>query len=170
MRARILDKSRREWRDKGYSVYDESKEGIPISMEDLAGTLSSFGPSPLIYAARTGILPTDQECEDYIALWRVIGYYIGTIMKSLPASVQHANLYVEALTRTSSMITLVMPIRPRGSTAAPSLTFSLARRIHHLHANSPLPSSYRIKTRSLLFNIPNQPSGIHTAVVRHYLC
>ena len=77
MRKRILDKSRSEWKSLGHSIYDERIDGIPISQEDMAGTLTAFSTAPLTGLIKHGVNPTLQECEDYTALWRVIGYYLG---------------------------------------------------------------------------------------------
>ena len=77
MRRRLLEKSRREWGTKGFSVYNEKVEGIPISQEDMVATLNSFASAPLLCMIKTGLTPLPQECEDWTALWRVIGYYLG---------------------------------------------------------------------------------------------
>jgi hypothetical protein len=77
MRRRLLEKSRREWETKGFSVYNEKVEGIPISQEDMVSTLNSFTSAPLLCLIKTGLTPLPQECEDWTALWRVIGYYLG---------------------------------------------------------------------------------------------
>jgi len=52
-------------------------EGIPISQEDMVATLNSFASAPLLCMTKTGLTPLPQECEDWTALWRVIGYYLG---------------------------------------------------------------------------------------------
>ena len=77
MRQRILEKSRREWEATGFSLYNEKSEGIPISQEDMISTLNSFTSAPLLCMVKTGITPLPEECEDWTALWRVIGYYFG---------------------------------------------------------------------------------------------
>jgi hypothetical protein len=77
MRRRILEKSRHEWKTKGYSRYDEKVDGIPISQEDFVATHCAFASSPLLSLVKVGITPTLQECEDWTALWRVIGYLFG---------------------------------------------------------------------------------------------
>jgi len=77
MRARLLAKSRKDFETTGFSRYDEKTEGVPISMEDMVCTLNAFSNCPLLCLAKGGITPTSQECEDWTALWRVIGYYFG---------------------------------------------------------------------------------------------
>lgn len=77
MRQRILEKSRREWEATGFSLYNEKSDGIPISQEDMISTLNSFTSAPLLCMVKTGITPLPEECEDWTALWRVIGYYFG---------------------------------------------------------------------------------------------
>lgn len=59
------------------AVYDLEKNGIPINQEDLLGTLCAFSTAPLAMLQRIGISPTAQEREDYTALWRHLGFYMG---------------------------------------------------------------------------------------------
>ncbi|OCL08827.1 hypothetical protein AOQ84DRAFT_292358, partial [Glonium stellatum] len=77
MRQRILEKSKREWETKGFSQYNEESDRIPISQEDMVSTPNSFTSAPLFCMAKMGIAPLPQECEDWTALWRAIGYYFG---------------------------------------------------------------------------------------------
>lgn len=77
MRRRLLDQTRYQLKTKGHSIYDTSKEGVPISQEDMVGTLTSFAAVPLICLQKYGVTPSQQECEDWTALWQVIGYYLG---------------------------------------------------------------------------------------------
>jgi len=77
MRRRILEKSRQEWAVKGFSVYNAEIDGIPISQEDMVATFTAFCTAPLLCLTKAGISPLPMECEDFMALWRVIGYYFG---------------------------------------------------------------------------------------------
>lgn len=77
MRRRILEKVRSDWKTNSYAPYDEARDGVPISQEDYTATLTAFATAPLVSLRKMGIAPSQQECEDYTALWKVIGYYIG---------------------------------------------------------------------------------------------
>ncbi|KAG8691511.1 hypothetical protein FRC11_002407 [Ceratobasidium sp. 423] len=57
--------------------YDFNTDGYPINQEDLAATLASFCTAPLFCLTRLGYYPPVSEQEDYLALWRHIGYYMG---------------------------------------------------------------------------------------------
>ncbi|ETS59903.1 hypothetical protein PaG_05873 [Moesziomyces aphidis] len=61
----------------GQAIYDVEKNGMPINQEDLLGTLCAFSSAPLAMLQKIGITPTAQEREDYIALWRHVGFYMG---------------------------------------------------------------------------------------------
>ncbi|EME39927.1 hypothetical protein DOTSEDRAFT_82677 [Dothistroma septosporum NZE10] len=61
----------------GYSIFDERAEGIPISQADMIFTLTAFSTAPMHCLRKAGITPTKQECEDWTALWRVTGFYLG---------------------------------------------------------------------------------------------
>ncbi|KAF8761851.1 hypothetical protein RHS01_00833 [Rhizoctonia solani] len=77
-RRRIMERVRHpELTGGGLPRYDFSVDGYPINQEDLAGTLSSFCTAPLFCMERLGYHPPLFEKEDYLALWRHIGYYMG---------------------------------------------------------------------------------------------
>lgn len=63
---------------KGKSYYDVEKLGVPINDLDSMGTIAAFSAT-LIWVSlpRQGIWLSEQEKEDYIALWRYLGYLLG---------------------------------------------------------------------------------------------
>ncbi|KAL4867101.1 hypothetical protein BDV12DRAFT_198581 [Aspergillus spectabilis] len=59
--------------------YDLEAFGIPISDLDCIGTINTFSTSVVwIGLPRQGIYPREQEIDDYLALWRLVAYYMGT--------------------------------------------------------------------------------------------
>ncbi|KAI9799272.1 MAG: hypothetical protein M1833_004150 [Piccolia ochrophora] len=59
--------------------YSVEKWGIPINDLDSIGTISTFSATLIwISFPRQGIWLRKQEIEDYLALWRLIAYYLGT--------------------------------------------------------------------------------------------
>lgn len=65
--------------DKRSTYYDVTKNGVPINDLDAIGTICSFAPTVVwIGLPRQGIFLSEQEISDYIALWRLVAYYIGT--------------------------------------------------------------------------------------------
>ena len=105
MRMRIRKKIQGEVKRGNDVPFDEARDGTPISQEAYSATLTSFATTPLINLVKVGITPSPQECEDYTALWRVIGYYLG---KLCPVRFVYAlfnpssNLTVQVLTKTFS--------------------------------------------------------------------
>ncbi|KAL9936785.1 hypothetical protein V8E36_004020 [Tilletia maclaganii] len=59
------------------NLYDEVLNGVPINQEDLLATLASFSSSPLLCIGRMGHYVSAQEREDYVSLWRHVGFYMG---------------------------------------------------------------------------------------------
>ncbi|KFY60268.1 hypothetical protein V497_03758 [Pseudogymnoascus sp. VKM F-4516 (FW-969)] len=59
--------------------YDVEEFGTPINDIDSIGTISTFS-AQLVWIAlpAQGIYMREQEIEDYIALWRLVAYYMGT--------------------------------------------------------------------------------------------
>lgn len=59
--------------------YNIEKWGIPISDLDCMATIHTFSTSVVwMGLPRQGIWPLEQEVVDYIALWRLVAYYMGT--------------------------------------------------------------------------------------------
>ncbi|CAK1363021.1 unnamed protein product [Cercospora beticola] len=85
MRSRLLARVRGQMSKLPDPPYREDRDGVPLSQEDMAGTLASFSGAPLLNVMKVGIMPSLQECEDYTALWRVIGYYMGIDTEILSA-------------------------------------------------------------------------------------
>ncbi|KAE8154197.1 hypothetical protein BDV25DRAFT_126677 [Aspergillus avenaceus] len=59
--------------------YDVKKYGIPINDLDCIATINTFSTSVVwVGLPRLGIFLRDQEIDDYIALWRLVAFYMGT--------------------------------------------------------------------------------------------
>lgn len=59
--------------------YDIDQYGTPVSDLDCIGTINTFCSSVVwLGLPRQGIYLSEQEIEDYIALWRLVAYYMGT--------------------------------------------------------------------------------------------
>jgi hypothetical protein len=60
------------------TYYDVQKYGLPINDLDSLGTIHTFS-STVIWMGlpRQGIHLSDQETTDYIALWRLVAFYMG---------------------------------------------------------------------------------------------
>lgn len=78
VRRRILNLA--ETRPEYYSV---EKHGVPVNDMDCIGTIGTFS-SLLIWLGlpRQGIFMREDEAADYIALWRLVAYYMGTPTES----------------------------------------------------------------------------------------
>lgn len=59
------------------SKYSIERDGIPINQEDLAATLASFSSAPLWCLQRMGMAPSPLERNQFIALWRHVGFFMG---------------------------------------------------------------------------------------------
>ena len=77
MRARLKTRSTGQMKAGGHCPWDLVARGVPINQQQMLGTLATFCPAPPISAGKNGCMPLPSECEDYCALWRVIGYYMG---------------------------------------------------------------------------------------------
>ncbi|KAG9126430.1 hypothetical protein FRC07_003490 [Ceratobasidium sp. 392] len=76
-RRRIMERLERHQVKPGTPSYDFDADGYPINQEDLAATLASFSVAPLWCLARQGYYASLSEQEDFLALWRHIGFYMG---------------------------------------------------------------------------------------------
>ncbi|CAG8110906.1 unnamed protein product [Penicillium nalgiovense] len=65
--------------DQNPEYYDVNKYGTPVSDLDCIGTINTFCSSVVwLGLPRQGIYPSQRETDDYIALWRLVAYYMGT--------------------------------------------------------------------------------------------
>ncbi|KAF9990304.1 hypothetical protein BGZ75_002618 [Mortierella antarctica] len=73
VRSRLLKISRAHSR-----YYNLEEHGVPINQEDLLGTLFSFSNTMWrVMETRMDVHMTTQEREDYLHLWRYVGYMMG---------------------------------------------------------------------------------------------
>ena len=76
MRARLKETIARQLKAKGSSPWNP-EQGLPLNQQQMATTLATFCPAPPLSSGKIGCMPLPAECEDYCALWRVIGFYLG---------------------------------------------------------------------------------------------
>lgn len=74
VRRRILDLA-----EQKPEYYDKQKHGIPINDLDSIATINTFSTTVVwMGLPRQGVYLSKQEVEDYVALWRLVAYYMGT--------------------------------------------------------------------------------------------
>lgn len=77
--------------------YDVAKYGTPVNDLDCIGTINTFCSSVVwLGLPRQGIFLKQQEIEDYIALWRLVAYYMGTPTKPFESTAK-ARAMMESL-------------------------------------------------------------------------
>jgi len=64
--------------------------GVPINQEDMAGTNLAFSLVILMGLQQSGIILSDKQKEDFIFLWRYIGYQLAIEEELLPATFREA--------------------------------------------------------------------------------
>ena len=64
--------------------------GLPINQEDMAGTNLAFSYIILLGLQKSGFILTEKEKEDFLFLWRYIGYQLNVDQELLPDSFQQA--------------------------------------------------------------------------------
>ncbi|KAH7344792.1 hypothetical protein B0J17DRAFT_15315 [Rhizoctonia solani] len=137
-RRRIMERLRHPELSTEGSIprYDFDADGYPINQEDLAATLSSFCSAPLICLTRLGYHPSISEQEDYIALWRHIGYYMGIDPEIL--SGHFSSLSVNNKFLASTVVHLLESPGPEdGGLPPPTMPI-----IHAVSNRPPFPSSF----------------------------
>jgi hypothetical protein len=100
VRRRILQLATGEGK-KGRRYYDVGQHGVPVNDLDSIGTIAAFSAT-LIWVSfpRQGIYLTSREKEDFVALWRYVGYLLGTPTDPYFASVTQAKAIMESLMMT----------------------------------------------------------------------
>jgi uncharacterized protein (DUF2236 family) len=79
--------------------WHEAAWGVPICQEDLLGTLLSFSDTVVKSLRRLGVRVSDQEAEDYLFLWRVVGEMLGLRPDVLPRDMEAAAEGTDAIMR-----------------------------------------------------------------------
>lgn len=75
--------------------------GVPINQHDMLATLLLFSIHWQEGLRTLGLVPTDAEVRDHIALWRYIGYLMGVDPELLPANRHDAERYGEFIELTT---------------------------------------------------------------------
>ncbi|KFY89333.1 hypothetical protein V500_05778 [Pseudogymnoascus sp. VKM F-4518 (FW-2643)] len=82
------------------SYYDVESFGVPINDQDTIATIATYSSQALWLALPSqGIYLKQQEIEDYIQLWRLVGYYMGTptdVFKTAETSKAYFDSVLEA--------------------------------------------------------------------------
>ncbi len=66
--------------------------GLPINQEDMAGTNLAFSYIIINVLQKTGYMMTNREKENFLALWRYIGYQLYIEDELLPSTLKEAEL------------------------------------------------------------------------------
>ncbi|KAJ5646316.1 hypothetical protein N7490_002688 [Penicillium lividum] len=83
--------------DQKPDYYDVTKHGIPVNDLDCIGTINTFCSSVVwLGLPRQGIFLSETEIDDYIALWRLVAWYMGTPTESFE-STRRARATMESL-------------------------------------------------------------------------
>ncbi len=64
--------------------------GLPINQEDMAGTNLAFSCVTLFGLQKSGIILSGKEKDDFVFLWKYIGYQLGIDEDLLPSSFQES--------------------------------------------------------------------------------
>jgi hypothetical protein len=77
--------------------YDVEEFGVPINDQDTIATISTFSAQLIWFALPAqGIFMKQDEIRDYMALWRLVAYYMGTPTEPL-RTVEGTKAYMESI-------------------------------------------------------------------------
>ncbi|TMV48042.1 DUF2236 domain-containing protein [Paenibacillus mesophilus] len=79
--------------------WDETEYGVPICQEDLLGTLVSFSSMIIDGLRRLGMKITDEQAEDYMYFWRVVGVMLGIREDIIPKTLAEGRIVSETIAR-----------------------------------------------------------------------
>ncbi|KAG8745732.1 hypothetical protein FRC10_007212 [Ceratobasidium sp. 414] len=134
--------------------YDFNADGYPINQEDLAATLASFSIAPLLCLARQGYHASRSDQEDFLALWKHVGFYLGIEPAILS---RHFNAVPTGEKFLASVVVHLLespPTQPEGhKPSSPSLPPPTMPILHAISARPPFPSSLAYNCALTLFLI-----------------
>lgn len=70
--------------------WDRASYGVPICQEDLLGTLMTFTTLVVRDLPKLGVELTNQQIDDYLYIWRVIGTMLGIRTDLIPETIEDA--------------------------------------------------------------------------------
>jgi hypothetical protein len=89
LKIRLLHAAIRFFTQK-HSVWDSQKYGVPVCQEDMAGTNLAFSYIVIRGIRKLGYNPTLNESENFLHLWKLIGFWLGVDETLLPDTLQEA--------------------------------------------------------------------------------
>jgi len=79
--------------------WDMEDNGVPANQEDLLGTLMSFSYTPIKHIGRIGKEVSQQEREDFLHFWNVVGVILGVPEEIQPKNLEEAAEIYDAIAR-----------------------------------------------------------------------
>lgn len=79
--------------------WDEAEYGVPICQEDMLGTLMAFSYIVIRDLRQLGVVVSDEEAEDFLYFWRVVGEMMGVTPDAIPRSMEEAAELTAAIAR-----------------------------------------------------------------------
>jgi ER-bound oxygenase mpaB/B'/Rubber oxygenase, catalytic domain len=79
--------------------WDSAELGLPINQEDLAGTLLSFSYTLVEPLPRLGMALADDEVEDFLYVWRVVGEMMGVDARVVATDIAESTELVNLIRR-----------------------------------------------------------------------
>jgi hypothetical protein len=77
--------------------WDARAWGVPICQEDMVGTLLTFSQLVVDCLRKLGVRVSEQEADDYLYLWRVVGEMLGVEREVIPRTMPDAHALAEAI-------------------------------------------------------------------------
>lgn len=93
-KTRLIHAMARYYLQKG--TWDKTC-GVPINQEDMAGTNMAFSYVILTGLQLSGIILSQQQKEDFLFVWKYIGYHLGIYESLLPGTFQEARALSETI-------------------------------------------------------------------------
>ncbi|KAK0558725.1 hypothetical protein OC844_004925 [Tilletia horrida] len=154
----------------GKGKYDVALSGQPINQEDTLATLAGFSSAPLWCLSRLGLPLTPQEREDFTALWRHVGFYMGCDVDLLRVH------FADARAALGLLFSVVGHVYPESVTGrvGEGEDDQDGKTTGQLQHRSPHQQQGTIAALALLQAVADQPPlriplEVHHALARHFL-
>lgn len=79
----------------GANDWDAARDGVPVNQEDLIGTLTTFGCTPVMHITKLGVTVSPEEQEDFWYFWRIAGQILGIDVAAMPVDFAEAKVFFE---------------------------------------------------------------------------
>jgi hypothetical protein len=142
--------------------WEKERLGLPLCQEDMAGTLMTFAYTVPRSLGQLGMPFTEQEADDYLYFWSVVGEMLGVRPELVPQGMTEARDLTAQIFRRQHAAT------PEGQTMTEAMLRTYGGLLPGRVLDGFFPAFIRYLSGDQIADLLGVPQSRHTAKVRYY--